>query len=73
MERQRAMEEEQRLIAQQEALERALQEPVVVDDTPRPMPKELTESLPTLTEGDEEEKKAETGIEGEGKNVLSTV
>eukprot|EP00794_Sanderia_malayensis_P012301 gene12301-13570_t len=57
-----AMEEEQKLIARQEAYEKAAAEPIVVTDTkPRPMPPEVTESLPTLVEGDEEEKKPEDG------------
>ncbi len=56
----KAMEEEQKIIAQQEAYEKAAAEPIVVDNTPRPMPPEVSESLPTLVE-DEEEKKPEEG------------
>ena len=52
--RQQAMKEEQELIAQQEAYEKAALEPVVIHDSPRPLPPEISESLPTVAEGDEE-------------------
>ena len=61
MERRKVMEEEQRLIAQQEAIEKAISEPKSAEELERPMPVELSESLQTVAEGNEEEKSPEKG------------
>ena len=55
------MEEEQRLIAEQEALEKAAAEPPPVEEEAKDAPNIETENLPTVAEGDEEEKKPEDG------------
>lgn len=62
MQQRKAMEEEQRMIAQQEAIEKAALEPKPEEENERRLPTELTGSLPTLNEGDEEEKKIENGM-----------
>lgn len=49
------MKEEAEVIARQEAYEKAAQEEVVIDNAPRPMPPEVSGSLPAVAEGDEEE------------------
>ncbi|XP_065063474.1 DPY30 domain-containing protein 1-like [Rhopilema esculentum] len=61
LQRQKAMEEEQRLIAEQEALEKAAAEPPPVEEEAKDTPNIETENLPTVAEGDEEEKKPEDG------------
>ena len=70
--RQQAMKEEQQLIAKQEAYEKAASLPVVMDTTPRPMPPEVSESLTTLVEGDEEQKNNTTEANS-GKNFSFSI
>jgi hypothetical protein len=62
--RQMKMKEEADVISRQEAYEKAAQEQVVIDETPRPMPPEVSGTLPPVDEGDEEEaekRKLQTG------------
>ena len=68
MEKRKEMEEEQRLIAQQEAIEKALSQPKPAEELERPMPVELSESLQTVAEGNEEEKGPEKGPENGPEN-----
>ena len=49
------MREEAELLARQEAYARAAAEPIVIDNTPRPMPPELNQTLETVAEQGEEE------------------
>ena len=56
------MREEAELLAKQEAYARAAAEPIVIDNTPRPMPPELNQTLETV--GEEEEPAAEGGDHG---------
>ena len=49
------MKEEAELLAKQEAYLRAAAEPIIIDNTPRPMPPELNQTLETVSEREEEE------------------
>lgn len=49
------MKEEAELLARQEAYARAAAEPIVIDNTPRPLPPELNQTLETVAEREEEE------------------
>ena len=49
------MREEAELLARQEAYARAAAEPIVIDNTPRPMPPEFNQTLETVAEQGEEE------------------
>lgn len=53
--REQKRREEAELIARQEAFEKAANEEVVLDQTPRPIPPEVTASLAPVAEGDEVE------------------
>ena len=56
------MREEAESLARQEAYLRAAAEPVMIDNTPRPMPPELNQTLETVAEqGEEDEPAAEGG------------
>ncbi len=58
------MKEEAEQLAMQEAYARAAAEPIVIDNTPRPMPPELNQTLETVTEQGEEEEPAAEGGDG---------
>ncbi|XP_028405160.1 DPY30 domain-containing protein 1-like [Dendronephthya gigantea] len=49
------MKEEAEFLAKQEAYARAAAEPIIIDNTPRPMPPELNQTLETVSEREEEE------------------
>ena len=53
--RQERMKEEAEVIARQEAYEKAASEEVVIDTAPRPIPPEVTGSLATVAEDEEED------------------
>lgn len=53
--REQKRREEAELIARQEAFEKAANEEVVLDQTPRPIPPEVTGTLAPVAEGDEVE------------------
>lgn len=64
------MREEAELLARQEAYARAAAEPIVIDNTPRPLPRELNETLETVAEQGEDE---ETGETGEQQEVVAEI
>ena len=53
--REQKRQEEAEAIARQEAYEKAASEEVVIDQTPRPIPPEVTGALAPVAEGDEVE------------------
>jgi hypothetical protein len=55
------MREEAESLARQEVYARAAAEPVMIDNTPRPMPPELNQTLETVAEQGEEDEPAGEG------------
>ena len=60
--REQKRKEEAEAIARQEAYEKAANEEVVVDQTPRPIPPEVTATLAPVAEGDEGKGKKEKSV-----------
>ena len=61
------MKKEEEMVAKQEEYEKEAAAEVVVDTTPRPIPPEVTQSLPTVTEDEEEDAEKKGNLD---RNIL---